>query len=246
MAEAPLPSTQSKVSPGLGLGALEKAWDLHWGMRFVCMVLFFDIALLLRSKTSLIEWSADSDTLLANLGFLAVAVASFALVVSFVLPLIAVVIRWLGFSVPMALPRIFQGTREQHHRPLGWVPAKALHHLALEEKDPFLMGIYQQSTRQREEYDQMIHNVAQLVLGCLLLALADWALSHYGFADTSLIHSAVMGLGKLDSVVVPIVLIAGCALLKWAWFTDHPPHWIEYPPLDRVLRAKERKDDPCR
>lgn len=242
MAEAPVPSTESKVSPGLGLGALEKAWDLHWGMRFVCVVLFFDIALLLRSKTSLIEWSADSDTLLANLGFLAVAVASFALVVSFVLPLLAEGIRCLAFAVSMALPKIFQSMPEQHHRPLGWVPAKALHHLALEEKDAFLMGIYQHSSRQREEYQQMIHTVAQLVLGCLLLAVADWALVYFAFAGTSLIHSAVAALGTLDSVVVPIVLFAGCVMLKWAWFTDHPPHWIEYPPLDRVLRARERND----
>ena len=73
----------------------------------------------------------------------------------------------------------------------------------------------------------MIHSVTQLVLGCLLVALADWALVHYEFAATSLIHSAVMGLGKLDSVVAPIVLIAGCAMLKWAWFTNHPPRWIE-------------------
>src|SRR5690606_34980753 len=32
-----------------GLGALERAWDAHWALRLICLVLFLDMAMMLRA-----------------------------------------------------------------------------------------------------------------------------------------------------------------------------------------------------
>lgn len=55
------------------LSLMEKAWDAQWVMRFVCIVLFIDGALVLKGGSGLLQWSTSTDKLWQDLGFLVVA-----------------------------------------------------------------------------------------------------------------------------------------------------------------------------
>lgn len=142
MAETSQSSGETKVAP-LGISALEKAWDFHWAMRFVSVVLFLDIALLIRTRTPLVEWTTSSDALLADLGFLAVTAASFALVVSFVLPLLTEIVRGIGTRLRMAFPKLLGDAYTPPSRGSGYVWANDLLDLALKENSDFLLSWYQ-------------------------------------------------------------------------------------------------------
>ncbi|KTC62612.1 hypothetical protein AO262_08020 [Pseudomonas fluorescens ABAC62] len=231
MVDTPQSPNESKVAP-LGLSALEKAWDFHWVMRFVSVVLFLDIALLLRTGTPLVKWTTSSDALLADLGFLAVTVASFVMVVSFILPLMAASVRWIGSALQMALPRLL-GETYKSDRALGYVWANDLLDLALKENSDFLLSWYQQHVQRREQHRVMMDKVAHLIFGCLVLALVDWAISAFGPGSGSLIFSAMEVLGDAGSPLAMVVVVAG--------FSSRSALFIYYPPLDTAQQELARK-----
>ncbi|MCS4310921.1 hypothetical protein FBY10_11238 [Pseudomonas sp. SJZ103] len=240
MAETSQSSGETKVAP-LGISALEKAWDFHWAMRFVSVVLFLDIALLIRTGTPLVEWTTSSDALLADLGFLTVAAASFALVVSFVLPLLTEIVRGIGTRLRMAFPKLLGDAYTPPSRGIGYVWANDLLDLALKENSDFLLSWYQRHVQLREQHRLMMNKVAHLVFGCLVLSVVDWAVPYFGFGTGSLIFSAMHVLGDTGLFLASMVVVAGGVMLASAWFAIESSLYIYYPPLDMLQREQERK-----
>lgn len=240
MADTTQTPSETKVAP-LGISALEKAWDFHWAMRFVTVVLFLDIAMLLRTGTPLVKWTTSSDALLGDLGFLAVTAASFALVVSFVLPLLAECVRWVGTGLQLACPKLFGATYRSSSQGVGYVRASELLDLALKEQSDFLMSWFQQHVQMREQHRLMMNKVAHLVFGCLVLSLLDWAVPYFGLGSTSLIYSAMEVLGDTGLLLASLVVVAGGVMLVSAWFAVESSLYIYYPPLDTVQHQQQRK-----
>lgn len=225
-----------------GLGALERAWDAHWALRLICLVLFLDMAMMLRAGRGLWQWSAGDKALLSDVGWVAVLVVAFSFAVAIVIPVVLIVLRQISVIVLSWLPGFLTASAEPaYQRPLGYAPARDFRNLALREKDNFLFRMYEAHEQKKQAERLARERAGELTAAALLAALADWLLVQWISGSVGLIGAIVEALAGWAPIVTAVTLLCAGFILKWAWFSDTPPDVIYYPPLDQELRDKERE-----
>ena len=226
-----------------GLGILDRAWDAHWSLRLTCFILFVDMAMVLRSGHGLSQWSAGNAALLTDVGWIAITLVAFSLASAIVIPVLVHGVRDVAMAIWVYMPILFRSgdNGRVYQRPLGYVPAKEFHNLALRDRDALLLGIYNDHERERWADREARNHWGQLTAAALIVALADWRLAGHFPGSVSLIGALIGTLGPWSSVIVPLVVLCAGFILKWAWFSDVSPDLIYYPPLDEELRRKERE-----
>lgn len=226
-----------------GVGVLERTWDAHWALRFTCLVLFLDMAMMFRVRRGLWQWSEADRALLTDVGWIAVTVVAFSLAVAIVVPGVQAVARIATIFVPGWLHRFFfPAAYRDYERGFGEVPASKFLDLALKEKDAFLYGIYVAHQMQRKLARQALEQAGQLTAATFLFASADWALPYWIPSSASLMGVLIKSLGDSAQVFILFALLGTWAIVSRAWFGVSPPNYIYYPLLDRELRDKERED----
>lgn len=223
-----------------GLGVLERAWDAQWALRLICVVLFFDMAMLLRARRGLWQWADGGKELLNDVGWLAVAFVAFSFAAAIVIPILVLMLRQLSANVMGWLPTFLVApTDRSDGRPLGYAPAGKVRDLALHEKDDFLLRMYEVHEQKKRAGRLSLERVGELTAAALLVALADWLLAQWKPGGISLIGVIVEALAGWASLAITVILLCAGFILKWAWFPPYSPDLIYYPPLDRELRDKE-------
>lgn len=239
--EATSPVTESATEKMLGL--LEHAWETQWALRLVCIILFFDMALMLHTQRGLPQWEPGDRALLSDVGWLAICIVTFSVLVAIVLPVVCIFLRQVGLALWLWL-RDFLPAKEDppYQRPLGCVPAGKLRDLALEGKDGFLLRLYKEHRRRKASAEFTTERFGDLTAAALSAACLDAVMPHcWAPGAVSVVGVLMQLLGEWKWAVIAVVLIGASSILKWAWFSDSPPAVIYYPPLDRVLREEERK-----
>ncbi|MBS0159851.1 MAG: hypothetical protein JSS26_14835 [Nitrospira sp.] len=223
-----------------GLVILERAWDAQWALRLICLVLFLDMAMMLRVGRGLWQWSVDDKALLGDVGWVALLVVAFSFVVAIVIPVVVAVLRQLIATVLGVLPAFLTTSNEPlYQRPLGYAPIREFRNLALRERDDFLFRMYEAHERGRRAERLSKERAGELTAGALLAALADWSFEQWIPGSVGLIGAMLEALSAWAPLVVGSILLCAGFILKLAWFLDTPPDVIYYPPLDRALRDKE-------
>lgn len=225
-----------------GLGMLERAWEAQWALRLICGVLFFDTVTMLHSHRGLLQWSAVDNAQWSNVGWLAIVVVSFSAMVALVLPVTLTALRQIVEIVLTWLPT-FPTVEDNrpYQRPLDYVFASDLRRLAMNDKDDFLLRLYEAHEQTRKEGVRSRELVGELTAAALVAAGMDVVVAHWMPASDGLIDAIIQGLSGWAYPVIAVVLLMGGSILKWAWFSETPPQLIYYPPLDRALIDKERK-----
>lgn len=229
--------------PGLGdgFGLIDKAWEWNWPLRVASIVMFLDLALILRGGHGLLAWSKADDGLLQNMGFLAVAVAVFGLLAAILVPLAATVSEQILSAMlggVLADSRAKNGQR--YERPRGCVLAPRLHELALRENSEFLLKLFEEHERKVTVGHKLRAQLGNLVFGVLCLAMLDLAIPLIGSTDTSLMTAAMHGLGSAGQGLAAMGALGCVVMLKYAWFPDMNLDWVYYPPLADEIDAKEQ------
>ncbi|EMK3529643.1 hypothetical protein V8099_003861 [Pseudomonas aeruginosa] len=228
-----------------GIGLLERAWNWAWALRLVCAVMFLDVAVILRTGHGLWQWSPADMALLKDVGWLALLIVTFTVAVALVVPVVLVLLRQLvgliSYKV-MAFFTVAGSDDRPYQRSPGYVPARALRDLALHEKDAFLLRLYENHLQARDAGLASIEQAGNLTAAAVLASLLDWGIA-YGWmpGSVSLVQAIYAALGDWASIVTAVVLLCAGFIVKWAWFAPSTPDVIYYPPLDAVLRAKERE-----
>lgn len=224
------------------LSLMEKAWDGQWVMRFVCIVLFVDGALVLKGRSGLLQWSTSTDKLWQDLGFLVVAAATFGLLVSFVLPALGLLVRWIGFHIRELVYRFFENEgRDDLDGTYGFVNAHKFRLYALEKESDFLLRMYDDAWRRwlkrRTELDQ----AGNLVFATASLAVVDGFLAFVHPDGRSLVHDALAPLGDHAITLALVLLSAAIFILSQTWGAPERPIRVYYPPLYLQLLNEKRK-----
>jgi hypothetical protein len=226
--------------PGLtsGFGIIEKIWEWSWALRFSSIVLFVDIALILRSGEGVLNWStAGHEKLLGNLGLLAASVAVFGLFVAILLPVLEVFAQFIFRLFHKLVPSPID--EREYQRPHGCVLAHKVRNRALRDKDDFMMSEYRRHKAKKDSDQAFRNQVGRLTFGALLLAAIDIMLTVIGHAEPSLIYSAIQYTGDYGILMAGLVLIGGIGLLNAVWFKFPQLDWMYYPPLADEEAAKE-------
>ncbi|QNH19714.1 hypothetical protein HEP73_00612 [Xanthomonas sp. GW] len=230
-------SKEGSKNSGLShLSLMDKAWDSQWVMRFSCIVLFVDAALVLKGGKGLLQWSATTEKLWQDVGFLIVAAAAFGLLASFVLPTLAYFVRWLVLLFPGV------ASFDDSGRLPGCVSAGDFRDYALKRESEFLLRMYDEAWREwlrhRSERDEM----GNLVFVTVVMAIADGMLALLYLDGRSLVHDALVQLGDGAWLLVPLLLTGAFLLLSKTWFAADRPVVIYYPPLYWEQREKQLRD----
>ena len=196
--------------------------EVKWALTLCSAVLFFDISQLLWARQSLQVWALNSE----GLAFWSMLLAGFAVFVALVQPVIGAALRQLGWEVIALLPVSLRSSGERRGRPLGHVAAHDLLELALQENSDFLLGWYQYHLEKRQRREAFMQALGDQVFGCLLLAIADWAITWETASDRSVITFALSSLGVLAVPVALMLLVGACWLLQRTWFSAYVTHWI--------------------
>jgi hypothetical protein len=225
---------------------LDRAWQFPWALQLICILLYFDMAMLLRVERGLWQWTEVGRNLLADVGWLAATLVAFSIAVSMVVPAILEVCRLALAPILYILvdfySRIFPSeVHQKYQRRLGYVPAGALHDLALERNDDFLLRIYQNHKSNEDAALKLRERTGLLTGAALLMTFLDWLLVAWLPGGVSLIRVLESALGEYAYYVAAGALLYAGYILKLVWFPDYAPEVIYYPPLDRELREKERQ-----
>lgn len=221
---------------------LDRAWDAQWALRLTCLVLFLDMAMMLRTGRGLWQWSDGDRALLGDVGWIALTLVGFSFAVAIVMPVALTLLRIVSVTVLGWLPDFLTASdNRRYQRRLGCAPVREFHDLALREKDEFLFRMYQAHQREKRAARQSRERAGELTAAALLVALADWLVALWMPDGVGVVGAIVGALGEWAFIVVLVVLLCAGSIVKLAWFADTPPDEIYYPPLDRELREKERR-----
>ncbi|KVL45391.1 hypothetical protein WS99_26055 [Burkholderia territorii] len=231
-------------APPVALGYLQKAWEWQWALRLTYLLLFTDLALLVSGRHGLLHWSIRSEALQESAGFLCLAVTAFGLIASIGIPVLAEVARSVVVAVVCAIP--WQLTALFRHepdwkRPGGCVTPFELRNLALDEKDDFLLRLYDKYDRRQTELREQRRQAGNLVFGVLLLMVLDGMDVVGGSTQESIVDALVNVFHPWSSMFWWGITIAGFMALKWAWWDGYEREWIYYPPLHRSISAAEEE-----
>jgi len=226
-----------------GLGIIERAWDAQWALRLTCILLFFDIAMLMHFQRGLWQWADIDKSLVNNVGWLAATFVGLSLVVAIVTPVVLTAFKQIFLLVVYHVwDRYFDSSTDQSSsQSSGYVTTHTFYTFALQEKDDFLWRIYQEHKRNNEESQSLRQSVAQLTATALIASLIDWWYGHITPDGHSVIGVLFDFLGSSAVIVTLIVVMCAIAILKWAWAPSYRPSVIYYPPLASRIREKERR-----
>lgn len=231
-------------TPPVALGYLQKAWEWQWALRLTYLLLFADLALLFSGRHGLLHWSIRNEALQESAGFLCLAVTAFGLIASIGIPVLAEVARSVAVAIACAIPWQFAAAlrhEPDRKRPGGFVTPFELRDLALDEKNDFLLRLYDKYDRRQNELREQRHQAGNLVFGVLLLMVLDGMDVVGGSAQESIVDALVNVFHPWGSMFWWGVTIAGYMALKWAWWESYEREWIYYPPLHRSLSAAEEE-----
>ncbi|MBB2487005.1 hypothetical protein H5407_17385 [Mitsuaria sp. WAJ17] len=227
---------------GVGIDLLERLWDARWALRLVCVLLFFDQAMLLHVKRGMWQWSEVGKRVLDDVGWLAAVFVAFSTLVAIVIPAGFMVIRLLAEELRLQLPRGLTSPRQESiRRSDGFVYASDFHRLALKEQSEFLLRIFDSDQRSKRASELAVERMGDLVAAALVAGLTDWLLGLHSPGGVSLIGAIESALGQWMGVATTIVLLCAGALLKVAWFPPYRPNVIYFPPLDEEQRRTARE-----
>ncbi|WP_313053418.1 hypothetical protein [Pseudomonas lopnurensis] len=233
MANKELPDRNRTSLAGM-LGVIEKAWELVWATRIICIALFLDSALLIYPGGGLLAWATGGEPAL-NLGWLAIAMTVFCLLAVYGFPAIIFLLK----SVAIWLDGVLPGPSQQNPRSRGRVPADELLDLALKEQSEFLLEWHERNRNARDSSMEQSLAFGDLLATMLLLGLADYAIGTW-VSDQPSLMSAFAGLGGMvESLLVVWLLFITCVVNK-IWTADWG-NYIYYPPLAQKLLEEERQ-----
>jgi hypothetical protein len=231
---------------GAGLSVLERAWDVQWALRLACVLLFFDMAMLLHVQRGLSQWSEVGPRLLEDIGWLAVVFVAFSVLAAIVVPVFLFTVRHLGALATYLFERLLSGflpsgpdAKPDYY---AYVRVKDFRDLALEERDGFLYRLYEDDQRRKREQRQSLERLGDLMAAVLVAGFADWLLGASTPGGIGLVGAMESAFGDWMGRVTAVVLLCVLPILKLAWFPSDERNVIYYPPLARKLRDKERKD----
>ncbi|NYT62856.1 hypothetical protein H0A66_11075 [Alcaligenaceae bacterium] len=226
-----------------GLGVLDRSWDAQWALRLICLVLFLDMAMIMRTERGLWQWLPEDKALLSDVGWIALTVVSFSTIFAIVMPVILTLLQQLVFALWHLVPSFHFLTRSEapYRRSLGNVPIYKFHDLALSERDEFLYQLYKAERQRKDAIRRSRIRDGELTATALVAALADWLIAHQWQGSIGVISGLSSFLGDYALFVLTIVLLSGLIMLKWAWFPPYKPDEIYFPPLDRQLREEEER-----
>ncbi len=214
------------------VGLVERAWDAQWSLRLLFVVLFFDGAMLLRTGRGLWQWSEAGPGLFNDVGWLASIVVAFCVTAAIVMPTVLTLLTLSINSVIYALPSVLWLGDQQSIQPsIGQVPASTVRDEALNQKDDFLLRLYENHERERREGEKSRRRIGSLLATALLAVLVDGWIGHRAVDGLSLVGVLIEALGSWSPGVITIVLVPVVLCLKWAWFPPYTPNYIYYPPL---------------
>jgi len=230
---------------GAGLDILERAWNAQWALRLACVLLFFDMAMLLHVQRGVWQWSEVGPRLLGDIGWLAVVFVAFSVLAAVVVPVFFIIMRHLGaFALYLSarwLPDFLTATQDLKRDYFKHVRVEVFRDLALEEKDEFLYRLYEDDQRRKREQRQSMERLGDLMAAVLVVGFADWLLGRWTPGGIGLVGVIESALGSWMGLVTAMVVFCVLGILKLAWFPPYGPDLIYYPPLARRLRDKERK-----
>jgi hypothetical protein len=232
---------EGKGAIGGGLSLIEKSWEWNWVLRVTTVVLFLDIALIVKSGHGLLAWDKASELLVRNLGFLAATGVAFGMLVALVLPLSSMVLReFLGLGIWKVL-WWFRRRDDRYRSPRGCVLSGALREKALREHSDFLLRLYERHRSDEQMYEQARQTQADLLFGFLCLVSFDTWLALSGRASTSLAFSMVEACGENGAGLAILLGAAIVCILIQLWFPERDLGWIYYPPLADEIEAERRR-----
>ncbi|MBN3779970.1 hypothetical protein G3O06_20755 [Burkholderia sp. Ac-20345] len=231
-------------APPIALGYLQKAWEWQWALRLTYLLLYADLALLLSDRHGLLHAAIKGDWLPQSIVFLCLTITAFGLIASMVIPALADFVRSIVIEIAYGIPS--RWTAIFHHeprwsRPIGCVTPHEIHNLALEEKDEFLLRLYERYDRGESLSREQRKQAGGLIFGVVLLTVADGAVFVGGIEDESIVHALLNACFPWGILFGIAMAFAGLWALKWAWLESYQPNWIYYPPLYRVIQAAEDK-----
>lgn len=229
-----------KPSPGGALALIDRAWDTLWALRVYCVVVFVDLALLVRTGRGLLNWPGSGDSAWQLTGYAMASAAVFGIVMSIGFPLLGSALTWLLNLIPWERWTHYPATSK--HRRLGQVRAHELKEAALRDENTFALARYEEEVCRREESRRWDLQLGNLVFAALLLSIADGLHPISGNPSGSLVKAIFDFLGENGAIVASfVVVIASLAILKAAWFPERRTVWIDYPHLHERLNQEERE-----
>ncbi|WP_026641007.1 hypothetical protein [Bordetella petrii] len=225
-----------------GLSLIERAQELKWTLQLAAAVLFADLVLAWRTGQGLARWSIQADQLLANSGFLLVAVLAFAVLMSIVIPLVAEFFRQLGWLVLTSVPWPgWMRTTPDFRRPAGGVLPGELRDHAYRTGDRSLLEMVDAHWRRvkQEHADRLA--AGQMVFAVLVLGIVNYFPGLLGVQADTLLRDVPAVFGEPGGLALCLALLLALAAIKLTWFTDHQHEWIDYPPLYHDLENKRRE-----
>lgn len=227
-----------------GHGLLERAWSSQWALRLLCAVLFLDMAMMLRVDRGVSQWEPSDMELLRDVGWLSFVIVAFSFSVAIVIPVVLPLLRHLSvqvwYSLASRLPQLYGSDVRPYQRGLGYVPSGALRDLALLERDDFLFRLYEKHVQVQKLKEAAREQTGALTAAAVLTALVDWIVAQQLPDAIGIVDAIHDFLGDSAPFVTMAVLFCAAFILRRAWFADPKPDYIYYPPLDRILRDKER------
>lgn len=223
----------------LSTGVIEKAWEWRWGIKLAYAVVFLDIILLFNGHRGVLHFSFSMDEIWKNFGLLLTAICAFCLIVSFVIPALALALRQIILLIPFDFFSTRNGSDQQPH---GCVLLGDLREHALRNNSDFLWKLYEQRKSDFEETQEHREQFGALVFGITFLCLIDWWSSNKFGADslTSIMLSYIGPQGGIISLMIVALL------LQWAWFSEWKTRWVFYPPLYDAQFAKLQEQRKAR
>lgn len=239
-------SNQPKPSLPPGLSLIEKAQELRWTLQLATAVLFADLVLVWRTGNGVAHWSIQADLLLANSGFVLVAVLAFGILMSVVMPLAAELFRQLGWQLLIGIPwpSWMQQTERDYRRPAGCVLPGELRDYAYKKDDHALLDIV--TAHQERERKTIAENISagQMVFAVLALGLTDYFPGLFGIHSATLLREIPATFNSVGELAMAVAFLMALVAIKATWFSKDALNWIDYPPLyDEIERARRERPE---
>lgn len=230
-------SDVAKPALGSGVGLLERVQERRWTLKLAAAVLYGDLVLVWRTGQGIIDWSASTDQLLANSGFLVVSVTVFGLLMSIGMPALAGIVKTLAMDVASHLPS-WTDAEKRFRQPMGCVRPWEVRKHALETSDKLLLDLHAAHESKHTENDRAMAATGQVAFSLLLLGILDTFPFLLGLQGNTLLQSISSSFGSTGDVGLLVGLLFTLGTLKWAWLSDHEPGWIYHPPLYELTRPR--------
>ena len=238
---------KDKSSLPASFGIMEKVWEWQWIIRFIYIVLFADLSLLVYSGSDVLTWPTQVTNWTAHLGFFCVALATLGMIATTVMPCIANFIRsLLNEFIYSNLCPDFLRPCDNYREIYGEVTSREVLDLALEENNQFLLNYYEKYYSKWKSNLNERFKVGDLLFGILFFIILDYHPTWISNAQHSLITDLFYNFGEHGAVTFYIMVLIIFMALMNIWFGKWDWGHIYYPPLYRKkeeFRRKQREEE---